>query len=275
MCPYPYYTTVVFEITLLKENVRNLYQVGFFFSFVSAEAFGNYYSKTCEHQIWILLTVIRNFKIWNTLLLNLFYLLFEILVWWFFLTVVNCPVCHGGVCHNVKCINCKVNTEDCLMQGTCYIEVPFIHKIDLSIMNTNHSPLDIIHLKYCFKGSSVPRWKEWNMLQRPAMYRWEIIPRYRNPSWILGESHVRDWIFQPKDEAYQWWSFPYSTWITSWYYIFLSILDLFWDRIISFIIRAIKPDLFRRITYLYNSYDIKTSFLHQANRRPIFWCAYL
>ncbi|XP_056012750.1 integumentary mucin C.1-like [Ostrea edulis] len=47
-----------------------------------AEAFGNYYSKT----------------------------------------FVNCPVCHGGVCHNVKCINCKVNTEDCLMQGTCYIE---------------------------------------------------------------------------------------------------------------------------------------------------------
>ncbi|XP_062598783.1 uncharacterized protein LOC134260216 [Saccostrea cucullata] len=37
-------------------------------------------------------------------------------------TFVNCPVCHGGKCHKVKCIECKVHLHNCVQEGTCYIQ---------------------------------------------------------------------------------------------------------------------------------------------------------
>ena len=40
-----------------------------------------------------------------------------------FYSVVDCPVCNGNDCHTVKCLMCKVNTENCHTTSTCYIEV--------------------------------------------------------------------------------------------------------------------------------------------------------
>nr|XP_022318268.1 uncharacterized protein LOC111121331 isoform X1 [Crassostrea virginica] len=42
-------------------------------------------------------------------------------------TFVNCPVCNGNDCHTVKCLMCKVNTENCHTTNTCYIEVDQCH----------------------------------------------------------------------------------------------------------------------------------------------------
>lgn len=43
-------------------------------------------------------------------------------------TFVNCPICNGDHCHTVKCIECKINTENCNAQNTCFIEPTKCHE---------------------------------------------------------------------------------------------------------------------------------------------------